>query len=392
MTCLIVAQCIILYITILFSYNTGYAVIGKSSNIQESLDTLYKINDSFIDEEESLFFARADCLDVLKAFCDWECNNEYFSYIIMNRQLVYVPANYKLDNTLQYGFKYGMGITDHYASLQVNDTFFQHFNIKCSEGNLFKKEDYSTENTVLPVLLGYSYIEYWSVGDSISLSYLGSNFECKVVGFLEEGSFFNDGKNLESLDKYIILPSLEAKDIYSEDVSFMMKLYLDKCSGFISTALTEQELQMVVTQKCLALDIRPYCIEGVSSFYLSMWGVENNQLKVILLLLSIIIGGCSLVAITLNVMSKIMERRYEYAVICINGIDRLDIHGAVFLETLMINLVAACGALIFTVVTNMYFDYKFVFIIICFLSLVSAIPPCIMIKNMCLADSLKAHY
>lgn len=192
---------------------------------------------------------------------------------------------------------------------------------------------------------------------------------------------------MEVLDKYVILPSLETEDIYSEDESFMLKLYLDKCSGFISTELTAQELQMLVTQQCLSLDITPFSIEGVSSFYLTMWGIESDQLKIVMLLFAIVIGICSAIAVALNIINKIMERKYEYTIIRINGIDTIVIYRAIFLETFIINLAAVVGAWLFTIAFNVYFNYKLVLMVMFFLSIMSTLPPCIMIKNMCLADS-----
>ena len=386
-TYFICAQCIVLYITILLSYNAGYTVMEQSKDIHESVssDTLYKINDNFIDEEEAMFFAQSDCLSILIELYKWETNNEYFSYIVLNRQRVYIPPEYKIDSSFQYDVEYG--ISDHYASLQVNDLFFQKFNIKCDEGRLFEKNDYSTNNKVMPILLGYSYKELFSLGDYINLSYLGVDFKCEIVGFLEQGCFFNNGNDLEILDKYVILPSLETEDIYSEDESFMLKLYLDKCSGFISTELTAQELQMLVTQQCLSLDITPFSIEGVSSFYLTMWGIESNQLKIVMLLLAIVIGICSAIAVALNIINKIMERKYEYTIIRSNGINTIVIYRAIFLETFIINLAAVVGAWLFTIAFNLYFNYKLVLMVMVFLSIMSTLPPCIMIKNMCLADS-----
>lgn len=383
---LLMVQSVGAYMLVIFIISFMNGVERNTADVEKAAAPLYKVVDNFLGKEERNFFAQSDRLQVLNELYHWEKENQSFTYIIANRQNVYAEVDLP-DMFLKYN-----DVQNIYKSLQVNSNFFDYFSLHTREGRLFSEDDYSINNAVIPVILGSSYNGYLKLDQIIDISYLEVEFKAQIIGFLKEGSYYNNTYKLEYLDEYMIFPSLESENIYEEDSSFMLKLLLDKGNGYIASEHSAKEIQQMLTEQCLKLDIIPYSLLGFSNFFLTMWGLEGKQLQRMLTLLSMLIIFSTLVSISLNTMSKIFVNRRYYSVMIVNGLNKKIIIIAIIAEILCVNIFSLTAA--FTIAScfmnAMHFLYLFMLSII--LTILSSFIPCIFVLRMNLTKTMRGEY
>ena len=344
---------LLILIQILLSYilitSTFYLLIDTTSNYTQLINTtktLHKMTDNFIGREERLFFAQPDNVMILKNFYNWLNENEQFTYIIASRQGFYMDENTYPDK-FKDGYEDGMiYIEEQYKSRQVNAAFFDHFSIDVSEGRLFEFSDYDIENEIIPILLGYEFRDYAYIGELLDFYYCHKSLVGKVIGFLQKESYYNNGYNIENLDRFILMPALQSSSPYApiveENKSFELKVYLDNVSGFISSNLAAHDIQRMITQKSLELNIVPYQLERQFAFYLSMWGMEGEQLQTLFTFSSIFMIIIACMSISMNIANKIQDMKKDIAIYIINGLSIKNIRQNIFIYILYINSFGAC--------------------------------------------------
>ena len=156
-------------------------------------------------------------------------NEQDFSYVMIYNQ--FLELEQKVSDIFLDGYEFGdtessiyqwEGETRYYTKcLQVSDSFFKEYNVEISEGAGFSQEDYILkEERVIPVLLGESYKDFYHVGDTFSGEYLFESFTWKVIGFVDEKTFFYNRAtgSFESCERYIIMPAImtEKTDEFSK--------------------------------------------------------------------------------------------------------------------------------------------------------------------------------
>ena len=135
--------------------------------------------------------------------------------------VLYNPKNWSLDDrqTGDFGlFRDENGSYQPFDIVRayiVSSNYIDFFDIKLSEGEYFKEEDYLYEGDYVPVLMGSIYKKYYTLGEEFDgeLNYTKTKF--KVVGFISENQYFttaNRSTSLNRYDNYIVVPYLE-KDL-----------------------------------------------------------------------------------------------------------------------------------------------------------------------------------
>lgn len=387
-TLLAVLQCTALYILVILTLSLTINIQALTSNVNNATSSLYKVNDNFLDEKEKNFLAQTDNLKVLNELYEWEKTNPRFKYIIASRQNLFLDVE-GLPEKFQYGYEDGYGSSDAYESIQVNQQFIDHFAVQVSEGRVFEARDYNIENSIIPIVLGYEYKDYLSLNQIVNVAYMGVNLKVKVIGFLEKHSFYSDGYALRYLDRLVVFPSLEVDNIYLQDRSFLIKLFWDKTSGYIHSPLSAQKIQELFTQKSMQLDIEPYVLEGVSNFYLTMWGLEGEQLQKVLFVFSLVIAFVALFSLSTNIIAKITLRKYTYGIMIANGTSRSVIQLSILLEILLINLVALCISVLFSFGFSISINIPVLLIFGLALAVLSFIPPWISVNRLKLSKTIR---
>lgn len=126
------------------------------------------------------------------------------------------------------------------------DFTFQH---KVVEGNEFSDEDFLYKNGNINAILGNDYSEIYEIGDELEILYLGYPLTLKIIGFLEDNTYFTIGNDSISLDVYIVLPSFEVDEKSIIDSEFGKMHSSNRTRGYfnindnvaIEEALTEFE-------------------------------------------------------------------------------------------------------------------------------------------------------
>lgn len=390
---------ILIYIQVIFSYilaiATLYLTIDQYSGISKlgsNTREIYKLTDNFIGDEESSFFSRQDNVAILKVFYEWLQNNEHFHYIVASTQGFYMEEDTFVDQ-FKVGYEYNnIFVENQYKSIQANSSFMEYYAIDIVEGRTFEPRDYMIQNNAVPILMGYDYKDYINIGDNIEFYYCNKEMTGQVAGFLEAGSYYNDGRNLQVLDRYILMPALEDVSVDSKltksEKSFQLKVYLDHCSGFMSTDKSASEIQKMITQKSLELNIVPYQLEGVFSFYLTLWGAAGKQLQSMFWLFTIVMIGLTCAFISISTASKIQHNKKNIAIYIANGLSINTVKQNIILYILYVNILAIGIASVFWLTLSGTSYLLLLILIILLNTLVQSIFPIIMIHKLKIVDTI----
>lgn len=136
--------------------------------------------------------------------------------------LLYEPKEWDEKDKSRYGsgILYNENSTfhpfDNVKSLLVSSNYLDYFDVKLSEGEYFKEEDFLYEGDCIPVLMGSIYKKYYKIGDEFEgmLDYRQNN-KFKVIGFIAENQYFSipaAPSDVYRYDNHIIVPYIE-KDL-----------------------------------------------------------------------------------------------------------------------------------------------------------------------------------
>ncbi|MCD7835725.1 MAG: hypothetical protein LUG83_03555, partial [Lachnospiraceae bacterium] len=100
-------------------------------------------------------------------------------------------------------------------------------------------------NNKISVILGSNYSNEYKVGDTIHISFVFSDSEAQIVGFLEEGTNIYYRNKYVNLDKYVIMPvfindDYEGNEIYNFSVNHFYSL---RNSGVLASKLSVEDVQ-----------------------------------------------------------------------------------------------------------------------------------------------------
>lgn len=212
---------------------------------------LIQLGDSY-DQEEGIyaFFEQPNSLEVLKnVYSVLTSNNEYAYYEIMDNYVEYtghysLSPEFLVNQDNCNNATTGTALTP-LLSLQLSKDVINDFGLcdRIIEGRKFEKEDFNLQgNKQVSVILGYNYKSYFNLGDSFNFNYLGANFNCRIIGFLDIITQLNVEELKYNLDDYIILPAFNECSL--DDNDFEKILYSLKNSCYLKYTNAEQITQI----------------------------------------------------------------------------------------------------------------------------------------------------
>lgn len=239
---------------------------------------------------------------------------------------------------------------DDYVALKAFyvDSFFpQEPNITLSSGTWFQKEDYTIldpSGLNVPVVLGNSYKEDYSIGDCFFHAHLGTedSVTLKVIGFLQKGSYLLDNNNEKKiLDRYLVVPSLEMA--YTEEKNTLFEPFFKACydsQKLINTrVICEKENEDSVIKKVNSIlqknDLYEFRLvsenAGIETFLASC---KRELLASLFITFFIIL--LLLTIFCIQMCYRIIRNKKKYSVFILNGITKPQIFFALSEEPLLI--------------------------------------------------------
>lgn len=167
-------------------------------------------------------------------------------------------------------------------AMQISKETWEYHDIACIDGEEFVDSDYIGSSNIIPVVLGYHYIDIYHKGDIITCNYLLEDRELLIKGFLEPGTQIFD----TICDDFIVMPALSILDINESWAETSQKiLYSQKNSGKIintqkSNAFSENQKVINIGKE---LDLK-YSILGYSQ-------IKSNWIYLKLLVLLFVMCG-----------------------------------------------------------------------------------------------------
>ena len=256
-----------------------------------------------------------DMYEICSQFIEWRDYNgsEVFEY---GYERGFIETEGKNKSQIDYqGKDY---TTTRVKSSQISLNCIDKFNLEIVSGRNFQESDFNLEfGDTIPVLMGYEYSSQYSVGESFDIFYLFGSFKCEVVGFLEEDSFIELQRNIQYLDRDVILPMFNITDTppNSNELFFQTIYYANKNSGVIvfENSITEEvadEIDQISRENNLEPFVKVFFDNNAESFA----QVSTNQMLTALTLLRWLIFALCVVVFAFVINRQIKRNIVDYAV------------------------------------------------------------------------------
>lgn len=360
-------------IIILFSICTAIGTYSINSYIQTNEQNkiftekyteknYYKLSDNFVGEEGEKFERSVNKYTKLLAFNHILANNEDFEYLEVYSNPIDV-SDFKGSEVFKYLYETG-GTPEGDANLPkkittvkgiyLSENVFDEFGIEIEQGSMFSSSDYllnddKYNSDIIPIIVGNEYKDYYNVGDYIKMQYniLNPNqggASLKIIGILKEGSVIKrENDRLESLDRYIIQPSYDIKDVTLSENStslFEIMLYM-KTNGVIITGSSANEVQDRIAEICTSVDIFPiHNIMGATNQRTRFFNIDLQKITTFFYIISItVLSLTAFLMILFSIMAVKRNLKY-YAILLTCGYSFGDIMLMFILQPLILCSVA----------------------------------------------------
>lgn len=345
---------ILILINLILCTTTVFIFFQNYDFVKDQFDSIYYDKGTiartyaveFVDEEDNLAFQT----DIMNKTSMYEVGKKVYQELESNPYIMfYEQSESYLDiDSFDNGDKLLPFIDEEqdYPCIHiefVNSNNFKAWNLTVTEGRDFVDEDFSNLdiNKPVSVILGNDFKKIYKIGDTIKIHnrYLGDD-SAIVIGFLNEGAYYEAFGHLYYMDSYMFFPVLFPRfgkllELYEEsDCDFLNKhrrAYVD------DPELDFQALVNSITTKngfytlgCLAFD-----------------GVQKNETEeiarrnVMLIGLLAVIGGVmctlSLAAILYNCAYK---NRTKYCIFMCSGIPIWKINLSITLEMIILLVIS----------------------------------------------------
>lgn len=209
-----------------------YYMISKNNDMEEEMrsrgSTFTSISETDYSDYEA-FFKKVKNSESIKTALQYEIG------IRRTEPLPYI--GFSEDKMGPYSFYYQTSVDGEYRlnTYAIDQDFLNNFGLILDSGRLFTEDEFNTfDPTNVPVILGYSYKKYYSLGDTFEGNYLNlpienpngkkvENMTFKVIGFISEGqTFFSvGGSGPYTYDTYAVIPYIYQPldawlDLYAE--------------------------------------------------------------------------------------------------------------------------------------------------------------------------------
>ncbi len=329
----IIYTVMILYILLnLFCVNilfcNVYNVFCESNSVIDC-DNTYRLVD--MEESTSSFIKDYENVIHLKDFYNELESNSFIEYYEAIEQPVVVDQ-FRATEIFHYGYEEQFE-SDEIKQILINYDSWQKNNLydKIMEGEELKKSDFVQENyEEIPVILGYEYRDFYSIGDTMDVTLSTEiNGHYKVIGIMNRNTSLWVNDNLFYLDRYILAPSLTITQQPSDynDLVYQGFLYIQKINGNVKLSDNYTLQQFMIDLERLRIKYNIFDIN-----ILNYSTLETNALKLLLYensnnLIGLLVLMCTyiLVSIMVCVLIILNASQQRFRVYIISGYRLSDL-------------------------------------------------------------------
>lgn len=395
---------LVLNILIILAYAGGlFLSIGTASYYQHSVDKLTVFVDAYSNTKRYVSFPNRERLnellkdpqsiDKLTKLRKLIYSSNQFEACSLHNKGLYITDFCGPDKMLK-GYENGDAQRDIYfkqsnvyfseaKAFEIDTDAFQKYAIKVEEGNDFsdfKNTDLSWD-TVYPVVLGWDYKKYYSIGDKFTaleiMGHVGiglkdKKIQYKVVGFLESGSAILSGTHLSEsgaedqqviyLGSYILTPMFVLDNYVPQDAIEQewkcLRMYNRSQSQTVLSTLTIDEISPIlqnIGKEAGFSSMATLETMKLTSLFLN----ESNEYFALLRTTSIFIMISAVICLTVNLINKLIANFKKYSVHLISGSTMNNIQSFIIAEVVFVILVANLIAYILALTIGGYvFSYS----------------------------------
>lgn len=382
---LLLLQYFVLFFCITFFSNLAENELS-ASRVNPNKVGFYYVIDNLVGDYEEDFRANSDYLFRLKKMSSLLHNSGKYEYMEIYKNPVALflePIPQKIadwshkDSQVQIGEIWGKSACE-VNGMYVSVNSLNYINGGMMEGSLPSECDFFNS-----VVVGSEFAEMVNIGDELELmAPFTDKIRMKVVGILNEGANIYFSGKYQNLDRFIVFPLMDIKDmpIDDEDETRQRILYYMKINGQFVTDASPDEIQDYVNASCAACEIYPASIvEGSSNAQNAITGESIKLLLDSLKEIMVIVGTFSLISTILFTILRVKREKKYYAILLMNGYSGIEMTEIIVLSSLYILIIGLCGggfiakALLNTIGLNMIFYSKRILAIGFFFILVAGI-------------------
>lgn len=300
-------------------------------------------------------------------------------------------------------------------NLRVSERFVDNFKLRIIKGRNFQEDDFKL-GEVIPVILGYNFINKFSLGQEIDCTPSWDNIKkLKVIGFLDKDSYFLQTdqtlspREITTLNNYIISPSYFKeevayfKSIYEKDCSaeneanYKIYICMKDFSGCLlindtnTQSLTTKEIED--TAKSYGLNLKCDSMNNYIDDFKSSYVYETYLAKTF----AGAIFAFTIIGMIVATLNSLLRRKKEFGIHIMHGGTLTDISKRIVFEQLMLMIFSFLFALFFIKIifnNNQIFSLNtstvinVLFILIC-LSLLTSVIPVIKVARLNVNDLIR---
>lgn len=358
---------IIIIISVISIVSIGLLVVinyNASSQVKDYKEVynerhFYTLMDDFVGDKY-FELTKSGVENKLSEFNTKLLNSKYFEYYMMYNQPVYV-ADYNGSEKNIYGYEHKVNINNDKVILidkkgvertstnlkgfWIGENVLNDFKLDLLEGGGFSQDDFilKDSNNNISVILGANYNDVYNVGDKIYISFIFSEREAEIIGFLEEGSNIYYSGDYVNLDRYVIMP-IFTNDKYNGKSVFDIKIsdfYTLRNSGIIATKLNIEDVKNIVQQYSESTGLgNSYYIDEYAETQLETMGIGLESIGNIIKIIGIISVISNVLIMIFYIIYKLNTSKRYFGVLAINGCDKIDIYKIMVGEILILLLIS----------------------------------------------------
>lgn len=301
------------------------------------------------------FFAEPDALERMAEFHEFLENN--YNYIVFQMQPLLTQGEmpYQDECRIDYGQAY-FGENDQFgyslSAVQLNQNAYQMWEISnmMDTGSGFAQEDFVQESPKnVPAILGDTYKELVSVGDTYPIDYYGETITLQITGFFQKDAMLPFLNGISYLDNCIVIPSYQIKyPASSEEEKYMQKILLSQQNwGYIRMQNGENyyDYQKEIEAKSQELNLLYRTNEAYASAYIQEVSGTLNSTKGAFLLVAVLLFLILSMLILYIFIWDYNKNRLDYAIHLACGASLTQIKTKIFCKVCFLFIAAfLCAA------------------------------------------------